>query len=134
MSGCTYTESNSVRMMAPVGQFSMQPARVQCLQTSDIINHANGLSASLSMSAGFSTKLTWRHVDAPRSTVLSYDMPVKNSPSSGSWFHSLHATSQALHPMQSVVLVKKPTEVMSARPPAPRSPPPRGDPRVDGRR
>ena len=32
--------SNSVRMMAPVGQTSMQLACVQCLHTSDIISHA----------------------------------------------------------------------------------------------
>src|SRR2546421_7428525 len=35
-------------------------------------------------------------------------MPVKNIPSAGSWFHSLHATSQALHPMHTVVSVKNP--------------------------
>src|SRR5919197_2896320 len=35
-------------------------------------------------------------------------MPVKNIPSSGSWFHSLHATSHALQPMQTVVSVKNP--------------------------
>src|SRR5256885_2951154 len=28
--------------------------------------------------------------------------------SAGSWFHSLHATSHALHPMQTVVSVKNP--------------------------
>src|SRR5215475_11658766 len=35
-------------------------------------------------------------------------MPVNAKPSSGNWFHCLHATSQALHPMQSVVSVKNP--------------------------
>src|SRR5579871_196101 len=35
-------------------------------------------------------------------------MPERASPSSGTWFHSLHATSQALQPMQTVVSVKKP--------------------------
>ncbi len=35
-------------------------------------------------------------------------IPVKRNPSSGSWFHCLHATSQALQPMQSVVSVKNP--------------------------
>src|SRR5262245_42595283 len=51
---------------------------------------------------------TCLHVDAPSSTVLSYDMPVNEKPSLGSWFHSLHATSHALHPMHSVVSVKNP--------------------------
>jgi hypothetical protein len=51
---------------------------------------------------------TWRQVDAPRPTVLSYDMPDRAIPSSGTAFHSLHATSQALHPMQTEVSVKKP--------------------------
>src|ERR1700730_1353524 len=35
-------------------------------------------------------------------------MPVKLRPSSGTWFHSLHATSQALQPMQIEVSVKNP--------------------------
>src|SRR6266576_534108 len=106
-SGCTYTESNSVRMIAPVGQFSRQPARPQCLQTSDIISHENGDSSPFRVESGTgrSTNVTCRHVDAPRATVLSYDMPVKNSPASGSWFHSLHATSNALQPMHNVVSV-----------------------------
>ena len=33
------TVSNSVRMSAPVGQASRQPAFVQCLQTSDMKTH-----------------------------------------------------------------------------------------------
>ena len=57
---------------------------------------------------GRSMKATCRHVDAPKWTVLSYDIPVKRKPSSGNWFHCLHATSHALQPMQSVVSVKKP--------------------------
>src|SRR3954465_14497024 len=52
--------------------------------------------------------LTCRQLSAPRPTVLSNDMPVKLSPSSGTEFHSLHATSQALQPMQMLVSVKKP--------------------------
>src|SRR6516162_6422260 len=53
---------------------------------------------------------TCRQAEAPRPPVLSYDMPVRAKASgSGSPFHSLHATSQALQPMQSVVSVKKPT-------------------------
>src|SRR5579862_2192669 len=35
-------------------------------------------------------------------------MPDRAIPSSGTAFHSLHATSQALHPMQIEVSVKKP--------------------------
>ena len=41
--------------------------------------------------------------------MLSIDIPVKVSPSSGIAFHSLHATSQALQPMQTEVSVKNPT-------------------------
>src|SRR3954465_2352830 len=36
MSGCTITVWNSVRISAPVGHASRQPAFVQCLQTSDM--------------------------------------------------------------------------------------------------
>src|SRR5215211_5178371 len=36
MSGCTITVSNSVRISAPVGHASRQPAFVQCLQTLDM--------------------------------------------------------------------------------------------------
>src|SRR3982750_4933389 len=35
-------------------------------------------------------------------------MPSRLNPSSGTPFHSLHATSHALHPMQTLVSVKKP--------------------------
>src|SRR5439155_26355945 len=35
-------------------------------------------------------------------------MPSRLNPSSGTPFHSLHATSQALQPMQTLVSVKKP--------------------------
>src|SRR5436305_7247 len=110
MSGCTNTVSNSVRMIDPVGQASRQPAVWQCLHTSDIISHENFVSSMV----GRSTNATWRHVDAPRCTVLSYDIPVKRSPSSGNWFHCLHATSHALQPMQTVVSVKNPTLMSSA--------------------
>ena len=50
---------------------------------------------------------TWRHVECPRLAVLSYENPVNANPSSGTPFHSLHATSQALQPMHSVVSVRK---------------------------
>ena len=40
--------------------------------------------------------------------MLSYDISVNKKPSSGNWFHCLHATSQGLHPMHRVVSVKDP--------------------------
>src|SRR5258708_1548514 len=107
MSGCTNTESNSVRMIDPVGHASRHAEVSQCLQTPLIISHEN-LSPS-APADGFSMNATCRHVDAPRCTVLSYDMPVNVNPSSGSWFHCLHATSHALQPMHTLVSVKKPT-------------------------
>ncbi|MCW2861218.1 MAG: 4Fe-4S ferredoxin, partial [Actinoallomurus sp.] len=55
-----------------------------------------------------SMNATCRQVEAPRPIVLSNDMPVRVSPSSGTAFHSLQATSQALQPMQTDVSVKKP--------------------------
>src|SRR5699024_3125146 len=54
-----------------------------------------------------STNATCRQVLAPRPPVLSYDDPsISRSPSMGTSFHSLHATSQALQPMQIEVSVK----------------------------
>ena len=94
-------------MIAPVGQASRQPARAQCLQTSDIISQEK-LESVPPSGIGRSTKETCRQVEAPRWPVLSNESPVKLNPSSGSWFHCLQATSQALHPMQSVVSVKNP--------------------------
>ena len=55
-----------------------------------------------------SMKLTCRHVEASRLIVLSYEFPLKTKPSSGNWFHCLHATSHALQPMQMLVSVKNP--------------------------
>ena len=52
---------------------------------------------------------TCRHVLAPSSPVLSNDIPSRLNPSSGTPFHSLQATSHALHPMHTEVSVKKPT-------------------------
>src|SRR3954454_4680402 len=83
ISGCTYTVSNSVRMIAPVGQLSRQPARTQCLQTSDENSHENAPPSCVESATGRSIKATCRQVDAPRATVLSYDIPVNRSPSSG---------------------------------------------------
>src|SRR5437762_2283073 len=109
MSSCTTTVPYSVRKSDPVGQTSRQAACVQCLQTSDDISHRSA-STSPSPCKGLfcSTNATCRHVFAPSSDVLSYDSPVQTIPSSGTRFHSLQATSQALQPMQTEVSVKKP--------------------------
>jgi hypothetical protein len=61
-------------------------------------------------------KATWRQVLAPRSIVLSSDLPVKPWIDMGIWFHSLHATSQALQPMQIEVSVKNPTRGLASSP------------------
>src|SRR5581483_228318 len=98
----------SVRMIAPVGQLSRQPARAQCLQTSDEKSHENAPSSWVRSGTGRSMNATCLQVEAPRWTVLSYDIPENKNPSSGNWFHCLHATSQALQPMQRVVSVKNP--------------------------
>src|SRR5436309_15107740 len=111
-SSCTTTVPNSVRNSEPVGHTSRQAASVQCLQTSEDINHRRSPSEpSASTSTGFfcSMKATWRQLLASSVPVLSYDVARKLRPSSGTWFHSLQATSHALHPMHSVVSVKNPT-------------------------
>src|ERR1043166_3845127 len=94
--------------MAPVGQLSRHPARTQCLHTSEENSQENAPASCVESGTGRSMNATCRHVDAPSATVLSYDMPVNIIPSSGSWFHCLQATSQALQPMHRVVSVKKP--------------------------
>ena len=96
---------NSVRISAPVGQTSRQAASVQCLHTSLDISQRTSWPPS---AGGFSMNATCRHVEALRAWVLSYDMPVSMSPSSGTAFHSLQATSQALQPMHTEVSVKNP--------------------------
>ena len=58
--------------------------------------------------AGCSMNATCRQVDAPSAPVLSYDIPSRSKPSSGTSFHCLQATSQALQPMQIDVSVKNP--------------------------
>ena len=68
--------SNSVRMIAPVGQASRQPACTQCLQTSLSISQLlwNGcieLGRRPLPSPTCSTNATCRQVAAPRSPVLS---------------------------------------------------------------
>src|SRR6476620_1001108 len=95
-------DANSVRTIAPVGHASRQPACSQCLQTSDENSHAGEWSRVRSRN------LTCRHVECPRLPVLSYERPVHVNPSLGTPFHSLHATSQALHPMHVVESVKNP--------------------------
>src|SRR3954447_7975819 len=92
--------------MAPVGHASRHPARAQCLHTSDIISQRSDCS----------TKATCRQVAAPSAMVLSYERPLKTKPSSGSWFHCLHATSQALQPIQTVVSVKNPVATYVSSP------------------
>src|SRR5919204_3295121 len=108
MSSWTTTVPYSVRNNAPVGHTSRQAASVQCLHTSLDISHRIGLRCSINA--------TCRHEFAPSVEVLSYDSPVQTSPSSGTWFHSLHATSQALQPMQIDVSVKNPTRGFASAP------------------
>src|ERR1043166_1228042 len=108
MSGCTYTPPNSVRTIDPVGHASRQPARSQCLQTSDAKAHeiCDGSLPPAPTHGCRSTNFTCRQDEWPSACVLSYDSPLHTKPSSGTWFHSLHATSHALHPMQSVASVR----------------------------
>src|SRR5437764_4557363 len=117
MSSWTTTVPYSVRKSDPVGHTSRQAACVQCLQTSELISQrsasaspVSALAVSPSRCKGSfcSTNATWRQVLAPSVEVLSYDSPVQTIPSSGTRFHSLQATSQALQPMQTDVSVKKP--------------------------
>src|SRR5919202_4667231 len=107
-----YTVSNSVRVIAPVGHTSRQPACTQCLQTSDIISQRPPTRFGSFMS-NCSTNFTWRNVVPDNFIVLSYELPDNlkfcASSSAGNWFHSLHATSHALQPIHSVVSVKNPT-------------------------
>src|SRR5438045_8738606 len=65
------TVLNSVRMMAPVGQTSMQLACLQCLQTSDIISHAAPLPAVADSSGTCSMNLTCRQFCESSEPVLS---------------------------------------------------------------
>src|SRR3954454_7833994 len=97
-------------MIEPVGQASRHPAFSQCLQTSEETSQAirSGALPPRPTSGVRSTNLTWRQVEWPRARVLSYELPLQRKPSCGTSFHSLHATSQALQPMQRVESVKKP--------------------------
>src|SRR6266403_2216973 len=90
-------------MMALVGHTSMQLACAQCLQTSLIM-----FQATPPLAVVRSWNWTWRQFCSSSWVVLSYPSP-NSGACPGRWFHSLHATSQALQPIQSVVSVKKPT-------------------------
>src|SRR5206468_13090945 len=109
-----YTVSYSVRMRAFVGHTSMQLAFLQCLQTSLIISQACppamgvGLKTTPLLSGTCSMNCTCRQFCASSWPVLSYESAVNFAGSPWSWFHSLHATSQALQPMQIDVSVKNP--------------------------
>src|SRR3954469_13410777 len=131
MSSCTTTVPYSVRNRDPVGQTSRHAAWVQCLQTSELMSQrkpsaapgappggcrAGGAASGTRTGRSCSMNATWRHVSAPSSPVLSYDSPVNAKPSSGTRFHSLQATSQALQPMQMDVSVKKPTRSLASSP------------------
>src|SRR4051812_16941681 len=113
MSSCTTTVPNSVRKSEPVGQTSRQAAWVQCLHTSLAMSQRSPSPPTPSAPTGAccSTNATCRQLSAPSPTVLSYDIPDNARPSSGTRFHSLHATSHALQPMQMLVSVKKPIRV-----------------------
>src|SRR4051794_28239422 len=141
-SSCTTTVSCSVRKSAPVGHTSRQAACVQCLHTSDAISQRSpsasrssrisaeddtswsaaccasdfGIPLCTPSGSRCSTNATCLHVSASRPPVLSYELPVHSSPSSGTWFHSLHATSHALQPMHSDVSVKKPSRSFCSAP------------------
>src|SRR6478752_4852121 len=140
MSSCTTTVPNSVRNSDPVGHTSRQAACVQCLHTSDSISQRTSVrSPDVAPSSseadgpvgnplspdscpesrrGCSMKATCRQVLAPSAPVLSYDQPSRLNPSSGTPFHSLHATSHALQPMQTDVSVKNPMRAGASDHPA----------------
>src|ERR1043165_7465684 len=103
-------------MIDPVGHASRQPACSQCLHTSDENSHvvASDALPPRPTAGSRSTNFPCRHVECPSASVWSYDLPLQRKPSSGTPFHSLHAASQALQPMQSVESVKKPVMVTAA--------------------
>src|SRR3954465_11279371 len=103
-------------MIDPVGHASRQPASSQCLQTSERKTQRNGSSVPVICCpslTGCSRNMTCRQVEAPRVSVLSYEFPVKLKPSAGTWFHSLQATSQALHPIHNVASVRNALTVIT---------------------
>src|SRR5919204_2985410 len=62
----------------------------------------------------FSWNCTWRQFWASSLPVLSKLSRSRFGEFPWSWFHSLHATSHALHPMQTEVSVKNPTRFATA--------------------
>ena len=64
-----YTVSNSVRMIAPVGQTSRHGAWTQCLHTSDIISQAAWLRSGSVLNC--SMNLTCRQLTSEKEPVLS---------------------------------------------------------------
>src|ERR1700730_8305678 len=102
-------------MIAPVGHECWQGASSQCLHTSLIISQRLGGWSLVSSPNIFSLNATCRQVVALTCEVLSKLLPVKVRPSLGNWFHCLHATSQALQPMQRVVSVKNPMICATSR-------------------
>src|SRR5215813_5236499 len=99
-------------MMALVGHTSMQLASEQCLHTSLIMLHA-----TVPLGSARSMNCTWRQFWSSSRPVLS-KLSRNCGACPGSWFHSLHATSQALQPMHSVTSVKKPTVLAIVGPPS----------------
>src|SRR6266702_4291901 len=99
--GWMKTVSNSVRMIAPVGQTSMQLAWAQCLQTSDMSSQAFPWPATDVSSGTLSMNCTCRQFWESRLQVLSKPSPKAGS-FPGSSFHCLQATSQALQPMHTL--------------------------------
>ena len=77
------SSSRSPNWIDLVGQASRHPALAQCLQTSEENSHEKAPASWFCSGTGRSMKATCRHVEAPRWTVLSYDMAVKKNPSSG---------------------------------------------------
>src|SRR4030095_7492385 len=81
----------------------MHGASLQCLHTSLIM-----FQATPPAGVPRSWNCTWRQFCSSSLPVLS-KLSRNSGSCPGSWFHSLHATSQALQPMQTVVSVKNPT-------------------------
>ena len=98
-------------MLAVIGVKSVDELISQTISVGNVGNVGNVGTVGTGAAAccgGFSMKATCRQVCASRALVLSYDSPVSVPISLGRPFHSLHATSHALHPMQTLVSVKNP--------------------------
>ena len=105
VSAWMYTVSNSVRMIAPVGQTSRQAALTQCLQTSDIISQRPSVRSSRELL----DELDVPPVDAVETArccrSCRRSARACRRSVAGSSFHWWQATSHALQPMQTVVSV-----------------------------